>query len=300
MNSGARVETVALIVAGALFMQMLDATIIVTAIPAMAHSFGVAPLSMGVGITAYVLTVAILIPATGWLATIRVGARGVFLGAIVVFTLGSLLCGIAGDLPQFIAAPYSPGGPAARFIVPVGQIIVLRLAERSQLVRTLSLLSWPALFAPSSAPPLAASSRLTFPGGGPSSSTFRSASPAPRALAAWLIPDSGYRQQGAARLARPAAVLSGAGRAAGRARWPRPPQRRFCLHGRTDRGGHAMFLCARDAAHAARDPSAARFLDHAGQERSRCRSLLAGSYYAHRTQHDAVSARRYCSRSASA
>lgn len=192
MHSGARVETVALIVAGALFMQMLDATIIVTAIPAMAQSFGVAPLSMGAGITAYMLTVAILIPAAGWLAD-RVGARGVFLGAIVVFTLGSLLCGIAGDLPQFIAARIVQGAGGA-FMVPVGQIIVLRLAERSQLVRTLSLLSWPALFAPVIGPTIGGFITTYFSWRW----TFLINIPlglASLALAAWLIPDSGYRNK---------------------------------------------------------------------------------------------------------
>jgi EmrB/QacA subfamily drug resistance transporter len=145
-RSASGVESVALIVAAALFIQMLDATIIVTAVPAMAASFGVTPLAMGVGITSYMLTVAILIPAAGWLAD-RIGARRVFLGAIVVFTLGSLLCGLAQDLLQFVASRAIQGAGGA-FMVPVGQIIVLRLAQREQLVRTLSLLSWPALFAP--------------------------------------------------------------------------------------------------------------------------------------------------------
>lgn len=140
------VNAVALIVAAALFMQMLDSTIIVTAIPAMAASFGEPPLSMGVGITTYLLTVAILIPAAGWLSD-RVGARAVFLGAIIVFTLGSLLCGLSQNLPQFVASRAIQGAGGA-FMVPVGQIIVLRLTPREQLVRTLSLLSWPALFAP--------------------------------------------------------------------------------------------------------------------------------------------------------
>lgn len=192
MRTGVRVDSVALIVAGALFMQMLDATIIVTAIPAMAASFGVPPLSMGVGITSYMLTVAIVVPAAGWLAD-RIGARSVFLWAIVIFTLGSVLCGVAQDLPQFIGARVMQGVGGA-FMVPVGQIIVLRLADRPQLVRVLSLLSWPALFAPVVGPTIGGfittyfSWRWTFLINIPLGAISL-------ALSAWLIPDDGYRNE---------------------------------------------------------------------------------------------------------
>lgn len=186
------VNTVALIVAGALFMQMLDSTIIITAIPAMAQSFGVLPLAMGVGVTTYLLTVAILVPAAGWLAD-RVGARSVFLWAIVVFTVGSIFCGIAMDLPQFIIARAIQGIGGA-FMVPVGQIIVLRLAQRDELVRTISLLSWPALFAPVIGPTIGGfittyfSWRWTFLINIPLGAISL-------ALALWLIPDDGYRNK---------------------------------------------------------------------------------------------------------
>jgi EmrB/QacA subfamily drug resistance transporter len=192
MKAGVRVDSVALIVAGALFMQMLDATIIVTAIPAMAESFGVPPLSMGVGITTYMLTVAILIPAAGWLAD-RIGARSVFLWAIVIFTLGSVFCGVAQNLTQFIGARVLQGIGGA-FMVPVGQIIVLRLADRPQLVRVLSLLSWPALFAPVVGPTIGGfittyfSWRWTFLINIPLGAISL-------ALSAWLIPDDGYRNK---------------------------------------------------------------------------------------------------------
>jgi EmrB/QacA subfamily drug resistance transporter len=190
-STGVGVEAVALIVAAALFIQMLDSTIIVTALPAMAQSFGVTPLSMGVGITTYMLTVAILIPAAGWLAD-RIGARQVFLVAVMVFTIGSLCCGLAQDLPQFIASRALQGAGGA-FMVPVGQIIVLRLAQREQLVRALSLLSWPALFAPVIGPTIGGfittyfSWRWTFLINIPLGAACF-------ALSAWLIPDDGYRK----------------------------------------------------------------------------------------------------------
>ena len=82
---------IALLVAGALFMEQLDGTVIATALPQMALSFGVAPVDLNIGISAYLLTVAVFIPASGWVSD-RFGARVVFAGAIVAFTLSSVLC----------------------------------------------------------------------------------------------------------------------------------------------------------------------------------------------------------------
>nr|WP_196941855.1 MFS transporter [Pseudooceanicola algae] len=92
-----------LLVAGTLFMQNLDASVITPAIPAMAQSFGVVPVDMNVGISVYMLTVAIFIPASGWAAQ-RFGARRIFLISICLFTFASMLCGLSQSLPQFIAA----------------------------------------------------------------------------------------------------------------------------------------------------------------------------------------------------
>ena len=87
-----RVRLTALIVASALFMQNLDSTVIATALPTMARSFGADPVHMSVALTAYLLSLAVFIPASGWIAD-RYGTRTVFRAAIVVFTLGSILCG---------------------------------------------------------------------------------------------------------------------------------------------------------------------------------------------------------------
>ena len=81
---------IALLVAGALFMEQLDGTVIATALPQMAQSFGVAAVDLNIGMSAYLLTVAVFIPASGWV-TDRFGARTVFACAIVVFTLSSVL-----------------------------------------------------------------------------------------------------------------------------------------------------------------------------------------------------------------
>jgi len=145
-------RTVALIVAAAFFMQMLDGVIIATALPDMARSFGVRSLEMSIGITIYMLSVAVFIPVAGWLADHH-GAKQIFLGAILLFTLASVACGLAQNLPQFVAARAVQGIGGA-LMVPVGQIIVLKNARKTELVQAVSLITWPALFAPVVGPAL--------------------------------------------------------------------------------------------------------------------------------------------------
>lgn len=142
----------ALLVAGAMFMEILDATIIATAIPAIAATFGVAPVDVNIAVSAYLLTVAILIPATGWVAD-RFGIRPVFLTAIVVFTLASVGCALSASLPMLVAMRVLQGVGGA-MMVPVGRLAVLRFSEKSDLVRAIALLTWPALTAPVLAPAL--------------------------------------------------------------------------------------------------------------------------------------------------
>jgi EmrB/QacA subfamily drug resistance transporter len=149
---GGRSIVIALIVAFAYFMENLDSNIIVTALPQMAQTFGITPTRMGLGVTAYMLAVAACIPASGWLAD-RVGARNLFCGAIGTFTLASMLCGMAPSFNTFIAARILQGAAAA-MMSPVGRLVVLRNAEKKDLLRALSTLVWPALFAPVVGPPL--------------------------------------------------------------------------------------------------------------------------------------------------
>jgi EmrB/QacA subfamily drug resistance transporter len=143
---------IALIVACAFFMENLDGTIIVTALPQMAKTFAIPPTRMSLGVTGYVLAVAACIPASGWMAD-RVGARNLFCAAIGAFTLSSMLCGVAPSFPAFIAARLLQGASAA-MMSPVGRLVVLRNAEKKDLLRALSTLVWPALFAPVLGPPL--------------------------------------------------------------------------------------------------------------------------------------------------
>lgn len=137
---------VALIVAIAFFMQLLDSTIISTSLPQMGQSFGVTAVAMSIGITAYMLTMAVFVPLSGWLAD-RFGARNIFLLAIVLFTLASLACGFSQNLPQFVAARVVQGLGSA-LMTPVGRILVLRNASKSELLNATALITWPALFAP--------------------------------------------------------------------------------------------------------------------------------------------------------
>jgi EmrB/QacA subfamily drug resistance transporter len=142
----------ALLVAGAFFMEILDGTVIAPAAPHIAADLGVAPVTVNVAITAYVLTLAVLIPISGWLAD-RFGARLVFTSAVAIFTLASLGCALAVNLPMLVGTRVLQGVGGA-LMVPVGRLVVLRTTAKSDLVRAIAYLTWPALVAPVLAPAL--------------------------------------------------------------------------------------------------------------------------------------------------
>ncbi len=133
-----------MIVGCALFMEMLDATVISTALPAMARSLGEDPIKLNLAITSYLLSLAVFIPVSGWMAD-RFGARTVFRAAIVIFTIGSVLCGLSQSLPQLIAARILQGFGGA-MMVPVGRLIVLKTVAKSDLVTAMSYLTVPAVW----------------------------------------------------------------------------------------------------------------------------------------------------------
>ena len=117
-----------MLIAGAYFMENLDATIIAPAAPAIADSLGVQPVQINVAMTAYLLTVAVLIPGSGWLSD-RYGARGVFCIAIALFTLASVGCAVAPTLGLLTLARVVQGVGGA-MMVPVGRLVVLRSTTR--------------------------------------------------------------------------------------------------------------------------------------------------------------------------
>ena len=143
---------VPLIVAGTFFMENLDGTVIATALPQMGGSFAVQPAALSIGITAYLLTLAIFIPISGWVAD-RFGARTVFGGAITVFTAASVVCGLSGSLWQFTGARVVQGIGGA-MMVPVGRMVVLRSTDKRDLMRAMSTITWPGLVAPVLGPPV--------------------------------------------------------------------------------------------------------------------------------------------------
>src|SRR6516225_6385252 len=140
------------VVACALFMQNLDSTVIATALPAIARALGESALRLNLAITCYLLSLAVFIPISGWVAD-RFGARRVFVGAIVVFTLGSVACGAAHSLAELVAARILQGIGGA-LMVPVGRLVLVRTVEKSELVRAMSFVAVPALIGPVMGPPL--------------------------------------------------------------------------------------------------------------------------------------------------
>jgi len=137
---------VALLVAGSGFMELLDTTVITTALPHMARTFHVHPVDLNIGITAYVVMLAAGIPLSGWAAE-RFGSRTIFGLAIALFTIASALCGLSNSLWTFFAARILQGIGGA-MMVPVGRLVVLRVTPKSELMRATALITWPALVAP--------------------------------------------------------------------------------------------------------------------------------------------------------
>lgn len=133
-------------------MENLDGTVVTTALPQMARSFHTDVVGLNVGITAYLLALAVFVPMSGWLSD-RLGARTVFASAIAVFTLASVLCGFARTVPEFVVARVIQGMGGA-MMVPVGRLVVLRNTEKRDLVNAISTIVWPGLVAPVLGPPV--------------------------------------------------------------------------------------------------------------------------------------------------
>ncbi|MGF6596989.1 EmrB/QacA subfamily drug resistance transporter [Paraburkholderia sp. GAS448] len=143
---------IVMLVAAAFFMENLDGTIIATALPQMARSFNVHAVDLSIGITSYLLTLAVFIPISGWAAD-RFGVRNVFTAALAVFTASSVVCGMTNGLVEFTAARIVQGIGGA-MMVPVGRLAVLRATRKEDLMRAISIITWPGLVAPVIGPPL--------------------------------------------------------------------------------------------------------------------------------------------------
>ena len=141
-----------LAVGSALFMQFIDQTALSTALPTLATAFKIPPIDLKLVLTSYILVQAVVVPASGWAAD-RWGARRIFMAAMAVFLLGSVLCGLSRTLGELVLFRILQGAGAA-MIMPVGRIIVVGQSSREQLVKAMALLTTPALVGPIIGPPL--------------------------------------------------------------------------------------------------------------------------------------------------
>ena len=147
-----REHIVPLIVAVALFMENMDSTVIATSLPAIAADIGTSPLALKLAITAYLLSLAVFLPVSGWTAD-RFGARRVFRTAIVVFMAGSIGCALSHSLTQFVLARMVEGMGGA-MMTPVGRLILVRSVDKRELINAMVWVTLPALVGPLIGPPL--------------------------------------------------------------------------------------------------------------------------------------------------
>ncbi|MET0409446.1 MAG: DHA2 family efflux MFS transporter permease subunit [Hyphomicrobium sp.] len=152
MTEHFRRNFIPLIVATALFMENLDATVLATSLPAIAKDLNANPIHLKLALTTYLLALAVFIPASGWMAD-RFGAKNVFRAAMVVFSIGSIACGLSTDLGSLVAARILQGIGGA-MMTPVGRLIVLRTIPKTDMINAIAWLTVPALVGPVLGPPL--------------------------------------------------------------------------------------------------------------------------------------------------
>ncbi|PTM98344.1 DHA2 family efflux MFS transporter permease subunit [Mycoplana dimorpha] len=143
---------VPLILAVALFMEQMDSTVIATSLPAIANDLGVGPITLKLALTSYMVSLAIFIPLSGWMAD-RFGAKRVFRLAILVFIFGSILCAVSDSLVAFVVSRFLQGMGGA-MMTPVARLVLVRSTSRRELVSAMATLTIPALVGPLAGPPL--------------------------------------------------------------------------------------------------------------------------------------------------
>jgi EmrB/QacA subfamily drug resistance transporter len=146
------IPIIPLVVATAIFMENTDSTILATALPTIAGDLGLDPISLKLAVTSYLVSLAVFIPASGWVAD-RMGARTTFRIALAVFMAASIGCAFSGSLGQFVFWRAVQGAGGA-MMVPVGRMVVIRTVSKNELVRALSFIAMPALIGPMLGPPL--------------------------------------------------------------------------------------------------------------------------------------------------
>lgn len=152
MTSALHRNIIPLIVATALFMENLDATVLATSLPAIAKDLAANPIHLKLALTTYLLALAVFIPASGWMAD-RFGAKNVFRAAMVVFAAGSIACALSTGLWSLVGARILQGMGGA-MMAPVGRLIVWRAVPKSEVINAVAWLTVPALVGPVLGPPL--------------------------------------------------------------------------------------------------------------------------------------------------
>ena len=147
-----RAFIVPLIVACALFVENMDSTVIATSLPMIARDLGQDPIVLKLGLSSYLVSLAVFIPISGWMAD-RFGGRTIFRIAIAIFMASSMLCGLSTSFFFFVAARFLQGIGGA-MMVPVGRIVILRSIPREELVTAFNYLTVPAILGPVIGPPL--------------------------------------------------------------------------------------------------------------------------------------------------
>lgn len=143
-------RSIPLVAAGGLFMENLDSTVISTALPQIAISLGESPAHLSTAMTVYMLALAAFLPVGGWAAD-RYGARNVFAGAILIFTVGSILCALSNTYWALVGARAIQGMGGA-MMTPVGRLAILKTVPKSDLIRAMALFTMPALIGPAAGP----------------------------------------------------------------------------------------------------------------------------------------------------
>lgn len=143
---------VPLVLAIALFMEQMDSNVISTSLPAIAADIGTSPIALKLALTAYLVSLAVFIPVSGWMAD-RFGAKNVFRAAIAIFVVGSLACAASNSLAAFVVARFLQGMGGA-MMTPVGRLVLVRSTPRSELVSAMAWLTIPAMVGPLVGPPV--------------------------------------------------------------------------------------------------------------------------------------------------
>jgi len=151
-HSQVSMRIVPIILAVALFMENMDSTVIATSLPAIAIDIGTTPVALKLALTSYLVSLAIFIPISGWMAD-RYGAKNIFRWAICVFLLGSIACAVSNSLLTFVLARFLQGIGGA-MMTPVARLVLVKTSAKSDLVAAMAWLSVPALIGPVVGPPL--------------------------------------------------------------------------------------------------------------------------------------------------